>query len=221
MAPPPIVPANVTVPPAHTDCAGPALTVAAGSTVMTTVDETAGQGPEGSLVVSVSVTVPLVILGVYVGVSELVLEKVPLGALHVELVALPPLVPASVTDPPEQTVCGGPAFTVAIWFTVITTVDTAGTHSPGGSFVVNVSVTDPVVIEGVYVEVKEVGSEKVPEGALHVALVAVPPMVPFKVTVPPAHTIWAGPALAVATGSTVTTNVNGLPVHAPDNGVTV
>ena len=43
-------------------------------------------------------------------------------------------------------------------------------------------------------------SENVPLGALHVALVALPPILPAKVTVPPAHTLWAVPALAVAAG---------------------
>lgn len=120
-----------------------------GFTVITTVDIAAGQGPDGSFVVKVSVTVPLTMLGVYVGVSEVVLENVPLGALHAELVALPPRVPASVTDPPAQTVWDGPAFAVAAWFTVITTVDVAGGHNPAGSFEVKVRVTFPLAMDGV------------------------------------------------------------------------
>ena len=64
--------------------------------------------------VSVNVTDPFVMLGVYVEVSELALEKVPLGAVHVELVALPPIEPFNVTALPAQ-IGGGavPAFAVA------------------------------------------------------------------------------------------------------------
>ena len=62
--------------------------------------------------------------------SDDALEKLPLGALHVEVVALPPLVPANVTVPPEQTVCAGPAFAVAAALTVITTVLVAATQGP-------------------------------------------------------------------------------------------
>jgi hypothetical protein len=85
---------------------------------------------------------------------------------------------------------GPPAFIVAGTFTVITTVDATAVHgpAPSGSFVVNVSVTDPLAILGVYIEVSEFGSENVPLGAVHVALVALPPMVPANVTVPPVHT---------------------------------
>ena len=84
-------------------------------------------------------------------VKEDALENVPLGAVHVEVVALPPLVPANVIVPPEQTVCGAPALAVAAGFTVITTVEVAAVHgpAPSGSFVVKVSVTVPVVIDGV------------------------------------------------------------------------
>ena len=46
---------------AQTVWAGPALAVAAGLIVMVIVEETAGQGPEGSSVVRVNVTVPVVI----------------------------------------------------------------------------------------------------------------------------------------------------------------
>ena len=46
-------------------------------------------------------------------VVELALEKVPLGALHVELDALPPIEPARVTIPPAHTDSGVPAFAVA------------------------------------------------------------------------------------------------------------
>src|SRR5688572_33507591 len=92
---------------------------------MTTVEVAAGQGPAGSFVVKVSVTVPLAILGVYVDVSELALENVPLGADQIEEVALPPIVPASVIVPPAQTVCTAPAFPVGAWLTVNTLFELA------------------------------------------------------------------------------------------------
>ena len=79
--------------------------------------------------------------------SELVSENVPLGADHVELDALPPIVPDKVTVPPAQIVCVEPALAVAAGFTVITTVETAATQgpAPSGSLVVKVSVTVPLV----------------------------------------------------------------------------
>ena len=80
------------------------------TTVLTAAEH--GPAPSGSFVVRVSVTVPEVIEGVYVEVSELAFEKLPVPALHVELVALPPLVPARVMVPPPQTVCALPALTV-------------------------------------------------------------------------------------------------------------
>src|SRR5438128_11951119 len=99
--------------------------------------------------------VPLVMEGVYVEVSEFTFENLLPRALHVALVALPPIVPFNVTVPPGTTVCGFPAFTVATGSTVITTVEVAAVHgpAPSGSFVVNVSVTVPLVIAGVYEEV--------------------------------------------------------------------
>ena len=75
--------------------------------MISVVEETAGQGPvpSGSLVVNVSVTTLPDMLGVYVDVSELILENVPLGADHEALVALPPNpAPERVTVPPSQTV---------------------------------------------------------------------------------------------------------------------
>ena len=107
----------------------------------------AGHAP-GASVVRVRVTEPLLIDGVYVEVVELALEKVPLGAVHVELDALPPIPPARVTVPPRHTDCGTPAFAVAGWLTVITTVLVAAGHAPGAS-VVNVNVTEPLLIDGV------------------------------------------------------------------------
>ena len=45
--------------------------------------------------------------------------------------------------------------------------------------------------------------ENAPLGAVHVALVALPPTVPFKFMLPPAQTVCALPASAVAAGFTV------------------
>ena len=82
-------------------------------TVITTVLTAAAHGgPDGLFVVSVKVTVPDAIVGVYVEVKEFTLENVPLGALHVEVVALPPMLPASVIVPPAHTDCGKPALSV-------------------------------------------------------------------------------------------------------------
>ncbi len=73
--------------------------------------------PAGSLVVSVSVTVPAVIsaaLGVYIALSVVAFgANVPVPPLHVALVAEPPIVPASVTVLPAHIVCAVPASTVA------------------------------------------------------------------------------------------------------------
>ena len=82
---------------------------------------------------------------------ELELENEPLGAVHVELMALPPRIPAKVIVPPAQTVCDKPAFAVAAAFTVITTVEVAARQGsdPSGSFVVKVKVTAPLEILGV------------------------------------------------------------------------
>ena len=77
--------------------AAPALTVAAGLIVRTIDDATAGQGPAGSLVVMVRVTVPLEISvapGVYTAVltSELSLKLPSPEVVQVEDVAPPPRV---------------------------------------------------------------------------------------------------------------------------------
>jgi len=58
-APPPMLaPDRVTVPPAHTDCALPALTVALGDTTIVLLPVAAVQ-PAGTLVVNIKVTVPV------------------------------------------------------------------------------------------------------------------------------------------------------------------
>jgi hypothetical protein len=68
--------------------------------VITIASDTAGQGPEGSLVVKVIVTVPAVISaaeGVYVDVPVVVPEKDPVpDVLHVNDVAEPPITPFKV-----------------------------------------------------------------------------------------------------------------------------
>ena len=76
--------------------------------------------------------------------SELASENVPLGAVHVELVALPPIDPANVTGPPAHTVWAVPAFAVAAGLTVIVLVALTEIHGPAGSSVVKVKVTVPV-----------------------------------------------------------------------------
>ena len=177
--------------------------------VITTVLVAAEQGPP---VVSVSVTVPLVILGVYVEVSAFTFEKVPLPALQVEPLALPPILPARVTLPPVHTVCGVPALAVADGLTVITTVLVAAEQGPP---VVNVNVTVPLVIDGVYVEVRAFSFENVPLPALQIELVALPPVLPERVTVPPWHTVCAVPAFTVAEGLTVITTVLVTAAHGP------
>ena len=82
---------------------------------------TAAAHPAGALVVNVTVVAPET-AGVKVDVREFTFEKVPLGALQVELVALPPIVPARVTVPPKQTTCGVPALAVGAGFTVTVAV---------------------------------------------------------------------------------------------------
>jgi hypothetical protein len=76
-------------------------------------------------------------------------------------------------------------------FTVIVTVEETATHgpAPSGSFVVSVSTTEPVVIVGVYELVNEFAFENVPEGAVHVPVVAPPPTVPARVILVPEHIV--------------------------------
>ena len=44
-------------------------------------------------------------------------------------------------------------------------------------------------MDGVYVELRDVAAENVPLAAVHDELVALPPMVPAKVMIPPAQTV--------------------------------
>jgi hypothetical protein len=68
--------------------------------VSTIASFTEGQGPAGSFVVSVRVTLPAVISaadGVYIAVKEVISLKVPVPDVdQVDEVALPPLVPLIV-----------------------------------------------------------------------------------------------------------------------------
>ena len=50
------------------------------------------------------------------------MEKTPPDAVQVALVALPPMLPASVMVPPAQVVWATPAFAVAFWFMVMAAV---------------------------------------------------------------------------------------------------
>ena len=109
LALPPTTPASVTAGLlAHTVWSAPAFTVAAGLIVIVIVSLTARHGPVGSSVVNVNVTVPAVASpadGVYTAFNVVVFGlKVPAPPLHVPLLALPPMIPASVTADPAQTV---------------------------------------------------------------------------------------------------------------------
>ena len=145
----------------------------------------------------------------------------PLDALQVPVVALPPIVPFRVTIPPAQIVWVVPALAVAPLLIVMSTVLVATPHGPVGSFVVSVRVTVPLVIDGVYVALRSFTSEKVPVGALQVLVVALPPIVPLRVTVLPAQIVWVVPALAVATGLTVISTVLVAMPHGPDGSSVV
>ena len=137
--------------------------------------------------VSVSISEPEVMVGVYVEFNAVALEKLPDGADHVALLAVPPKLPDNVTDPPEQTLWGGPAFTVAGELRKMTAVLVAGTQGPGpsGSLVVSVNVTDPEPMAEVYIVESALESEKLPLGADQVALLADPPILPEIASDPP------------------------------------
>src|SRR5664279_3412508 len=156
---------------------------------------TAGQGPAGSLVVKVNVTVPAVTsaaLGVYIAVNVVLFGLyAPVPPDHVADVALPPLRPASVTVLPAQIIWSAPAFTVAAGFIVITIASLTARQGPAGSSVVNVSVTVPAVTSaalGVYTAFSVVLlGAYVPVPPVQVALDAPPPITPASVAVLPAQ----------------------------------
>ena len=143
--------------------------------------------------VNVNVTEPLFIsvdVGVYAAFSvELLGEKPPPPPLHVPLVADPPTDPAIVTVEPAQIVCTGPALAVVEGLIVIITEDVAEEQGPAGSLVVNVNVTEPLLISvevGIYTALRvALFGEKLPAPPLHVPLVADPPIDPAMVTVEP------------------------------------
>ena len=111
---------------------------------------TGPQGPSGSSVVSVSVTVLAVISaaeGVYVASSVLRLGlNVPLPPVQLPVVALPPTVPFNWMGRFEHAIYGSPASTVATANIVIATSSETGVQAPGGSLEVSVNVTDPADI---------------------------------------------------------------------------
>ena len=214
VADPPTDPARVTVEPAQIVCGGPALAVAVGLMVITTEETVAGHGPAGSLVVNVNVREPLltsVAVGVYTAFKVVLSgEKLP-APLHVPLVADPPIDPARVAGEPAQIVWAGPALAVAEGLMVIITEEVVAGQGPAGSLVVNINVTEPLLISvefGVYTAFKVVlFGEKVPAPPLHVPLVADPPTDPESVTVEPAQIVCGEPASTVAEGLMVITTV--------------
>ena len=133
----------------------PGVTVGAGLILIVRVALTGTQEPAGSFVVKVNVMVPLKLAaGVYVTVEGLatkpVLLKVPPPDVidHAPVPALPPtLAPAKVMAvgaADSQTVKAAPGVTVAAGLIVIVLVALTALQVPGGSSVVNVSVTVPV-----------------------------------------------------------------------------
>ena len=123
VAPPPTIPARLTVLLEQITWSAPAFTVAAGLMVNIKLSLTIGQGPVGSLVVRVSVTLPEAIsaaLGVYTAVIEVIVEKLPDPEEdHVADVAPPPKFPDKVAVVFEHIVLSAPAFTVANGLIVI------------------------------------------------------------------------------------------------------
>src|SRR5690606_15229653 len=146
-----MTPANATVPSEHIVRFVPASTVGAGSMVITTSSVAGRQGPAGSWVVSVSVTVPAAMSpgpGVYTAFGRLAFLNVPSPRKgdRVALVALPPIVPASVAVVRAHIDNGAPASTVGAGLMVITTSSLTASHTPAGSSVVSVSVTVPAAM---------------------------------------------------------------------------
>jgi hypothetical protein len=73
--------------------------------------------------------------------SEFGFKNVPLGALHVALVAEPPIVPEMASDPPWQIVKEGPAYTVGAGFTRMVKVRGGPGQLTAGFPPVNMGVT--------------------------------------------------------------------------------
>src|SRR5690606_30140442 len=82
--PPKLPPRGSVTPPAQIICGAPASTVAGSSIMITTLSLAAGQGPAGSLVVKVNVTVPANMSaapGVYVASGSVISLNVPSPAV--------------------------------------------------------------------------------------------------------------------------------------------
>lgn len=134
--PPAVVLVRMTLDPAHTGAVEPPIAATAGNalTVIATVELTGKQGPVGSFVVSLSVTVPLKLTaGVYVinagfAVCAVLLKTPPPETIdHAPVVAPPPIAaPDKVIAPGVadwHTAIGAPAVTIATGFTVTVTED--------------------------------------------------------------------------------------------------
>ena len=173
--------------------------------------------------VMVSVTLPEVMSaadGVYTALTSVALLKVPVPeVVHVDEVALPPRLPASVKVVPEHMDASTPAFTVAPGLIVSNTASLTAGHIPAGLSVVKVKVIDPAEMsdaEGVYKGFKVVASSNVPVPlVVHNDDVALPPIIPDKVIVLPLQMIASVPAFVVAAGFIVNVNASLADGHGP------
>jgi uncharacterized protein with FMN-binding domain len=153
------------------------------------VSTAALQGPVGSFVVNVRVTVPAVISaadGVYTAVADVALLNDPVpDVVQDKLVALPPIEPARVWVEVLQIVASLPAFAVAVGLIVNIIESLTKPQGPSGSLVVNVRVTEPALIsfaDGVYTAVAYVVLLNVPDPeVVQVKLVAPPEIAPANV----------------------------------------
>lgn len=175
---PPKLPFKVTVSPSQIEVSFPALAVGAIITLTVTLSDTAGHGPGGSLVVNVSVAVPVAIEGVNVDVRLPGFPKVPLELLQVAEVAPPPITPLRLMVLPPHILVAVPASTVAAGFTFIVTFDVTGLQAALGFEATIVKVILPGT-SAVYWGVSPGLLVKVPLGALQVARVALEFIVPF------------------------------------------
>ena len=117
---------------------------------MVILSETGPQGPAGSLVVRVSVTVPAVLSaaeGLYTALRVLAFGAyVPVPPDQAALTAEPPMLPARVAEARAHIDWSGPALTVAAGNIVTVIASLAAGQGPAGSLVVSVRVTAPAVI---------------------------------------------------------------------------
>ena len=174
--------------PEHIVAFPPEFTVAAWFIVSVIEDATEAQGPAGSSVVIVKVTVPLetsVAPGVYTAVlTKALLLKLPSPeVVQVEDVAPPPRVALDkVYVLPEHITSFAPALTVAVWLMIRVMDEMAAGQGPAGSSVVIVSVTVPLLISvgpGVYTAVftRELSLKLPSPPVVQVDEVALPPRV--------------------------------------------